>query len=145
MQRDKHHPEGQEYGCQHSVEIYWSSMPVLKLYSKTCVNQPLSKRPIIGFQDELSLNAGQKYCRMLSTFIKLPFVIKIFVLSVFEWQFYTGFTVLYHVAGLTECKYSVPTDVQRESIGLALQGQDILGAAKTGSGKTLAFIIPVSS
>ena len=29
----------------------------------------------------------------LSTFIKLPFVIKIFVLSIFEWPFYTGFTV----------------------------------------------------
>ena len=27
------------------------------------------------------------------TFIKLPFVIKIFVLSIFEWPFYTGFTV----------------------------------------------------
>ena len=55
----------------------------------------------IGFQDQLSLNAGQKYCRItqgehsaiLSTFIKLPFVIKIFVLSIFEWPFYTGFTV----------------------------------------------------
>ena len=31
---------------------------------------------------------------ILSTFIKPPFVIKIFVLSVFEWPFYTGFTVL---------------------------------------------------
>ena len=30
---------------------------------------------------------------MLLTFIKLPFVIKIFVLSIFEWPFYTGFTV----------------------------------------------------
>ena len=30
---------------------------------------------------------------ILSTFIKLPFVIKIFVLSVFEWPFSTGFTV----------------------------------------------------
>ena len=30
---------------------------------------------------------------MLSTFIKLPFVIKIFVLSIFELLFYTGFTV----------------------------------------------------
>ena len=30
---------------------------------------------------------------MLSTFIKLPFIIKIFVLSIFEWLFYTGFTV----------------------------------------------------
>ena len=27
------------------------------------------------------------------TFIKLLFVIKIFVLSIFEWPFYTGFTV----------------------------------------------------
>ena len=69
-------------------------------YSKTCVKQPLSKRPKIGFQKQLSLNAGQKYCRMLQgehssillTFIKLPFV-KIFVLSIFEWPFYTGFTV----------------------------------------------------
>ena len=26
-------------------------------------------------------------------FIKLPFVIKIFVMSMFEWPFYTGFTV----------------------------------------------------
>ena len=54
------------------------------------------------FQDRFSLNAGQKYCRMLqkehsailSTFIKLPFVIKTIVLSIFEWQFYTGFTVV---------------------------------------------------
>ena len=29
---------------------------------------------------------------MVSNFIKLPFVIKIFVLSIFEWPFYTGFT-----------------------------------------------------
>ena len=29
----------------------------------------------------------------ISPFIKLPFVIKIFVLSIYEWPFYTGFTV----------------------------------------------------
>ena len=54
----------------------------------------LFSRPIIS-------NAGQKYCRMLqgehstilSTFIKLPFAIKIFILSIFDWPFYTGFTV----------------------------------------------------
>ena len=34
-------------------------------YSKTCVKGPLKWRPKIGFQDRLSLNAGQKYCRML--------------------------------------------------------------------------------
>ena len=63
----------------------------------------LSKRPQICFQDQLSLNAGQKYCRMLqgehsaifSTFIKLLFVIKTFILSIFEWTVYTGFTVYY--------------------------------------------------
>ena len=33
-------------------------------YSKTCVERP-SKKTIIGFQDGLSLNAGQTYCRML--------------------------------------------------------------------------------
>ena len=48
-------------------------------------------------------NSGQKYCRMLqrehsailSTFIKLPVAIKIFVVSIFEWPFYSGFTVVY--------------------------------------------------
>ena len=30
---------------------------------------------------------------MLSTFIKLPFVIKIFLLSIFEWPLKTDFTV----------------------------------------------------
>ncbi|CAM5124968.1 unnamed protein product, partial [Natator depressus] len=34
------------------------------------------------------------------------------------------------------------TEIQRQTIGLSLQGKDVLGAAKTGSGKTLAFIIP---
>ena len=49
-----------------------------------------------------SLTAGQKYCRMLQgehsaillTFIKIAFVIKIFVLSFFEWLLKTCFTVL---------------------------------------------------
>ena len=31
----------------------------------TCLKRPLSKSPQIGFQDQLSLDAGQKYCRML--------------------------------------------------------------------------------
>ena len=30
---------------------------------------------------------------IILTFIKLPLVIKIFVLSIFEWPFYTSFTV----------------------------------------------------
>ena len=47
------------------------------------------KRQKIGFEDQLSHIAGQKYCRMLQgqhsvillTLIKLPIVIKNFVLS----------------------------------------------------------------
>ena len=34
-----------------------------------------------------------KYSAILSTFIKLPFVVKIFVWSIFEWSVYTGITV----------------------------------------------------
>ena len=60
----------------------------------------LKKDQKIGFQYRLLLNAGQKYCRMLqrehsailSTFIKLPFTIKTFVVSIFQWPLKTGFT-----------------------------------------------------
>ncbi|GAA6226204.1 probable ATP-dependent RNA helicase DDX10 [Lates japonicus] len=45
--------------------------------------------------------------------------------------------------GLQEAQYRQPTEIQRQTIGFALQGKDVLGAAKTGSGKTLAFLIPV--
>ena len=34
-----------------------------------------------------------EHSEILSTFIKLPFEIKTFVLSIFEWPFYTDFTV----------------------------------------------------
>ena len=67
------------------------------------------------------LNADQKYCRMLSlehsaihlllTFIKLPFIIKIFVLSIFEWPPKTGFTVYidivrtFHFQSIQGCNY----------------------------------------
>uniref|UniRef100_A0A8C2SPC5 ATP-dependent RNA helicase n=1 Tax=Coturnix japonica TaxID=93934 RepID=A0A8C2SPC5_COTJA len=44
--------------------------------------------------------------------------------------------------GLQEAQYRMVTEIQRQTIGLALQGKDVLGAAKTGSGKTLAFIVP---
>uniref|UniRef100_A0A8C6SAB9 ATP-dependent RNA helicase n=1 Tax=Neogobius melanostomus TaxID=47308 RepID=A0A8C6SAB9_9GOBI len=45
--------------------------------------------------------------------------------------------------GLQEAQYRQPTEIQRQTIGFALRGKDVLGAAKTGSGKTLAFLIPV--
>ena len=39
----------------------------------------------------------REHSAILFTFIKLPFVIKIFVLFIFEWLFYTGFTVHVYV------------------------------------------------
>ena len=86
---------------QENTQISLGTKQAISEYSKTCVKRLLSKRPKVGFQDQVSLNAGHKYCRMLqgehsairSTFIKLPFVIKIFALSIFERPFYTGFTV----------------------------------------------------
>ena len=69
-------------------------------YSKTCVKRSLSKRSKIIFKTNYRLMQVKKYCRMLQehsamllTFIKLPFVITIPVLSIFKWPFYTGFTV----------------------------------------------------
>ena len=89
---------------KNQIHIYmYSKGPVSHIYmyySKTCLKRPLKKTKI-GFQDRLSLNAGQKYCRMvplehsaiLSTFIKLAFVIKIFVLFIFKLPLKTGFIV----------------------------------------------------
>ena len=101
------------------------------MYSKTAT----LKRPKIGFQDQLSLNAGQKYCRMLpfehfailSPFMKLPFVIKIFVLSIlsahltqvlksglpsFLLRYLTGETTvlvfLKHIAEYFLCCFDIP-------------------------------------
>ena len=47
------------------------------------------------------------------------------------------------ILGLTKADFINPTEIQRQAIGIALQGRDILGEAMTGSGKTLAFLIPV--
>ena len=38
---------------------------------------------------------AQKVDALPTELSKLPFVIKIFVLSIFEWPFYTGFTVVW--------------------------------------------------
>ena len=40
---------------------------------------------------------SREFSAILLTFIKLPFVIKIFVLSIFEWLFYTDFTQVLHM------------------------------------------------
>lgn len=40
--------------------------------------------------------------------------------------------------------FSVPTPIQRKTIPLLLDGQDVVGMARTGSGKTAAFVIPMN-
>ena len=75
--------------------MQWKTAYNLGSTVKIRVKRPLSKRLKIGFQDQLSLIEGQKYCRMIQgehSAIVLT-LIKIFVLSIFEWHFYTGFTV----------------------------------------------------
>lgn len=44
---------------------------------------------------------------------------------------------------LGELKIHQPTPIQYHCIQPALEGRDVIGAAKTGSGKTLAFVIPI--
>ena len=60
--------------------------PVLSGHSK--------RRPKLVFKTDYHLmQVKGEHSAILLTFIKLPFVIKIFVLSIFEWRLKTGFTV----------------------------------------------------
>ena len=67
------------------------------IYSKTCFNRPLKKNTKMGFKTDyrlLSLKSGQReHSAILSTLIKLPFVLKTFVLTIFEWSLNTGLSV----------------------------------------------------
>ena len=44
---------------------------------------------------------------------------------------------------ITRKGFSVPTPIQRKTIPLVIDGQDVVGMARTGSGKTAAFVIPM--
>jgi ATP-dependent RNA helicase RhlE len=44
---------------------------------------------------------------------------------------------------LSERKYTIPTEVQRQCIPHILDGHDMLGSAQTGTGKTAAFTLPL--
>ena len=63
-------------------------------YSKTCLKRPLKKKTQNGLNIDYRLMEVKPIAKcykgdhsaILSTFIKLPFVTKIFVLSIFEWQ-----------------------------------------------------------
>ena len=94
------------YRIMHVKSIAECSKGNILQYYRPSLNYQLSLRYLFclflrGRFTQALLNAGQKYCGMLrgehsvilSTFIQLPYVIKIFVLSIFERLFYTGFTV----------------------------------------------------
>ena len=70
-------------------------------YSKTCLKPPVKNKTKIVFNTNyrfmqfksIAECSKVEHSAILSTFIQLPFVIEIFVLSTFEWPFKTGFTV----------------------------------------------------
>ena len=75
--------------CGHKLDTV---KPVLSSHS--------NRRPKLVFKPSYRLmqvkvlqNAPREHSAKLSTFIKLPFVFKSFVLSIFEWPLETGFTV----------------------------------------------------
>ncbi|MCC7530423.1 MAG: DEAD/DEAH box helicase [Candidatus Melainabacteria bacterium] len=47
------------------------------------------------------------------------------------------------LAALQEAGYTEPTTIQRRTIGLILNGLNVLASAETGSGKTAAFALPI--
>ncbi len=47
------------------------------------------------------------------------------------------------LAQLEKMDFKEPTPIQRQSIPIAISGQDLMGIAQTGTGKTLAFGIPM--
>ena len=91
---------------QHLIRVYtvtsiYESMGLQTrkkiIYSKTCIKRPLSKDQKLVFKTNYLLmqvksiagySKGERSAILL-TFIKLPFVFKIFVLSIFELPFYT--------------------------------------------------------
>ena len=53
--------DGKELG----TFVFSENIVIFMQYSKTCLKRPLKTKSKFGFQYRLSLNAGQKYCRML--------------------------------------------------------------------------------
>ena len=47
------------------------------------------------------------------------------------------------LAGLVDIGWEFSTQVQKETIPIALSGKDVIGQARTGSGKTAAFGLPI--
>ena len=94
----KHHLKQccKDIGIQIYMEIW---------YSKTYVNWLLSKIQKIVFQDQLSLNAGQKYCKMLPKYLwpSLSYNLSFGTLFVYFWV-----AVLHRIyCGIHVCKFDL--------------------------------------
>ena len=82
-------------------------------YSKTCVKQPLSKRPKIGFQDQLSLNQSMQVksiaecsnCILQYFRPSLSYRLssRSLFLSIFEWPFTQVLLYVYTYSKCHEC------------------------------------------
>ena len=65
-----------------------------------------------------------EHSAILSTFIKQLFVIKIFVLYIFEWPFYTGFTVAVHVHLKNDLTYEPVHEISKNVVYATSKASD---------------------
>ncbi len=47
------------------------------------------------------------------------------------------------IDGLKKSSITIPTDIQKEVLPIALKNLDVIGCSQTGSGKTLAYLLPI--
>ena len=83
--------------CTHLITV----KPVWSGHLKMDKTKILKKNGIL-MQVKSTAECSMEHSAVFSTFIKLPVVIKIFVLSIFEWLFCTDFTV--HISN---CYYHI--------------------------------------
>ena len=86
----------EQYGVPFGSEVNFSVTPkIITANSESFARFPSPRTAIIAkCKSKLMQNALRgALCAILSTFIKLPFVFKTFVLTVFEWPLNTSFTL----------------------------------------------------
>ena len=66
----------------------------------------------------------REHSAIRSTFIKLPFVIKTFVLSIFEWSFYTGYTFIVNLKVYNQVKVQKTKPVRFAPVSYIVHSQE---------------------
>ena len=81
--------------CENRMYLFWLSISILTADNtvKPVLSGHFKKKTNYRLM-QVKFIAEWEHSAILLTFIKLPFVIKIFVLSFFEWLLKTCFTVL---------------------------------------------------